>query len=550
MSTGQWTELGGKVSEARRGAGLSQKALADRLGVSLWTVDSIEQGRTDAALHLPAIRLITGVPVIDRISARPEHVSTDGADVVTLARNEETGRGLVLGAIAVLVLIRFFTEVVPVIPRVGNFVDIPLFIVLGIAAMAHARGHSPSDQGKLRVTIPVSAFLGLSVLSALINSGRTEAGPVLVFLYGFLAPLGIYAAVYRLWPRGNALALSKLLVALGVIQLLVVFVIDLRRFVATGHNPDVISGTFGTNAYQLVFFLLVVLGLLAGIFTVEPQRRAARLAPVLLVLILGTIFLAQYRALLATTAVSVLLVGALLGSRARGIVAAVMIGAGLVVTLQYVATRFPNLKFAATVSTLTQSPTFYASERLRSAQSVAHLFTDHPRFMVTGTGPGTFSSRAWQTFASSQSKSTSNVQGTYASALVGGHAYSTDVSDKYVLPSLQNGGVVQGSDALTSPYSSYLSLMAETGLLGFILMTGVYVAATGRAMRAAARSLRRATVGDPLPALAVASTVAFAVLLQMGLLGNWLEVTRLTFISWAVLAVVDKESGAGRDLPV
>jgi hypothetical protein len=27
----------------------------------------------------------------------------------------------------------------------------------------------------------------------------------------------------------------------------------------------------------------------------------------------------------------------------------------------------------------------------------------------------------------------------------------------------------------------------------------------------------------------------------MGFLGNWLEVTRLTFLSWAILAVVEKE---------
>src|SRR2546428_702763 len=139
-------------------------------------------------------------------------------------------------------------------------------------------------------SLPVLLFRGLFALSAVVNLGRVETGPVLVFLYGFLAPLGIYAGVYRLWPTGNAMALSRLLVALGVIQLVVVFVIDLPRFVASGHNPDVVSGTFGTNAYQLVFFLLVVLGLLAGIFTVEPKRTAARFAPALFVLILSAVF--------------------------------------------------------------------------------------------------------------------------------------------------------------------------------------------------------------------------------------------------------------------
>jgi hypothetical protein len=50
-----------------------------------------------------------------------------------------------------------------------------------------------------------------------------------------------------------------------------------------------------------------------------------------------------------------------------------------------------------------------------------------------------------------------------------------------------------------------------------------------------------------LPALAVASVVAFTVLLQMGLLANWFEVTRLTFIAWILLAVTSKELSARRE---
>ena len=36
---------------------------------------------------------------------------------------------------------------------------------------------------------------------------------------------------------------------------------------------------------------------------------------------------------------------------------------------------------------------------------------------------------------------------------------------------------IEGSRALSSPYSSYLSLAAEIGLLGLALMVGVYLAA-------------------------------------------------------------------------
>jgi hypothetical protein len=258
-------------------------------------------------------------------------------------------------------------------------------------------------------------------------------------------------------------------------------------------------------------------------------------------LVLASVFLAQYRALLVATGVAVLLIGGLVGGRARGIANLALIVACFAVTLSYVASSFPGLRLGPTVSTLGTTPTLYARERLHAAGSVLSLYSDAPRYMLTGTGPGTFSSRGWQTFAFSKSRSRSNVQGPYVTALSGGQAYHTDVSDKYVLPRLENANAIQGSKAVSSPYSSYLSLMAETGLFGFCLISGIYLAATARAISMARRTVRSARREDPLPGLLIGSAVAFATLLQMALLDNWLEVTRVTFVSWTLLAVVTKE---------
>ena len=63
---------------------------------------------------------------------------------------------------------------------------------------------------------PTLLFLGACLISVAVNLSRVQPGPVLVFLYGFLAPVGVYAAVYRLWPPGHAASLSRLLVRLGI----------------------------------------------------------------------------------------------------------------------------------------------------------------------------------------------------------------------------------------------------------------------------------------------------------------------------------------------
>jgi hypothetical protein len=538
---------GAQLAEARRTAGLTQKALANRLGLSVWMLDSFEMGRRD--LHLPSsdIAAVVGVPAAALAPAGPgsalpialPQTSRGTSRAAAEALRATSSRDLVLASLAVLVIIRFFTEVVHVLPRALNFVDIPIALTLGVAALAKPLSTMKSRYYMATAAF-VIAFLFVSVFSVGLNLSRVAPGPVLVFLYGFLAPIAVYASVYRLWPSGQAGVMSRFLVALGVIQLAVVALVDLPRFIP-GSNPDVISGTFGTNPYQLVFFLLVLAALLAGILTLEPGTFAARAAPAMLLLILATTFLAQYRALLAASVLTMLVVAGLLSGRARGLLSVAVIAVCFGVTLSYVASHFPGLKFSSTVSTLSAHPTYYVSRRLHAAGNVMSMFNDNPQALAYGTGPGTFSSRAWQTFARAGSSSRSNVQGSYVKFLGGEGASSTDVSDKYVLPQYQNAQVVQGSGALSSPFFSYVSLMAEVGLPGFFLITALYVLGAVRAVRMARSSMRDPTPGDSLPALLIASAAAFTLLLQMAFLENWLEVTRVTFIAWTLLAVGSKE---------
>jgi transcriptional regulator with XRE-family HTH domain len=555
--------LGERIAQARRNAGLTQKDLALRLGVSLWTVESLERGGAAAPRHLEAIAEAT--------KTAESWLRGDGSDHSPLADGDEPGaravadsattveerpaprtddaggRTIVLGSLAALILIRFFTEVVHVLPRAANFVDVPIFALLVIAAGRRPRSVTEEAGRSPKFLVGGLLVLAVCAVSVVANPGRVAVGPALLFVYGFLAPLGVYYAVYRLWPVGQALSLSRLVVALGIIELVVVAAIDLPEFLSD-QNPDTITGTFGENAYQLVFFLLLFACVVAGVFTFERQRWVARFAPVLLVAILTVIFLAQYRALLLTTALTILAIGASLGSvRARGILVGGVVVIAFLGTLSFVAKQFPVLKFADTLQTFQADPAFYVSKRLTAAKNAVRLLSDQPRFILTGSGPGTYSSRAWQTFALSNSKSRSNVAGKYVLALTGGKLYDTDVSDKYTRPSINNAQSVTGSTALSSPFSSYTSLLGEVGLIGAGVMVAMYLMALVQAGRMAITALRRPRPGDPLTALAFGSAAAFYLLVQLAFLDNWLEVTRITFFSWALLAITTKEFSARYD---
>ncbi len=530
---------GERIATARREAGLTQKELADRLGVSLWSVERMEGGQQDAVARLEELARATGKPPSwfapeDAAEARPDEAAAKPP-------RDRAGVVLVLSVITALVCVRFFTEVYKLVPRAANFVDIPLFVALVLGALLLPSLSRVDRRHAFVFVFPALLFLVACALATLVNPSDVAAPPALAFIYGYLAPVGVYLATYRIWPAGSSLALSRLLVILALIQLVVVVAVDIPRFIPT-EDPDLISGTFGTNAYQLVFFLLVVGSLLAGIFTFEPDRPVARWVPLLFVAILATIFLAQYRALILTTAAALVLVGVLLGTvRLRGLLLGLAVLGIFVLTLSFTARSLPYLGLGPAVKAFTANPGQIITERARGLDHLAHLYTDHPRYIFTGTGPGTYSSRAWQTFAQADSKNPSNVAGRYALALSGGEVYRSDVSDTYVAPQANNPQVFQGSYALKVPFSDYTSLLAEVGFFGFCAMVFIYLAALVRAGRLTLTLRRLAPRGDPLPALALASTVGFFVLLQMGILQSWLEVTRLTFPTWILLAVVTKE---------
>ncbi len=450
------------------------------------------------------------------------------------------GTRLVMGALAALMLVRFFSETEQILPRSSAFIDVPIFFLL--VAVATVRGHKvvPSRA----YFGPGMVFLMLALVDAIVNLSRVAPAPFLVFLYDFLSPLGIYYAVYRLWPPGNSRAFTRFLIAMGVVQFLVVGGFQLRHFLVD-HNPDAISGTFGDNAYQLVFFLLVLTALLGGVVVFQRRGLAARLAPAMFVGIAGIIFLAQYRALLVTTILVVLVIAFFL-MKARpgtGILVGTLAVAAFIGSFNYVAQHFPSLNLSLAEQSIQSNPWYFVSQRLHALGDVVSLYGDDPLYIVAGTGPGTFSSRAWETFANVQETRTA-VAAPWALRLNGGQPYQTDVADKYTVPRLQQAAVIQGSRALTKPFASYTSLMAEVGLPGLVVYLLIYLLALGRSITLLLRWMRRAAPGDPLPALLLASTIAFFILLQLAALDNWLEVTRITFLSWALLAIVTRESDA------
>ena len=462
------------------------------------------------------------------------------ADLPTVrSRAFRNGRNLILFTVVALMVVRLFTEVVPILPPVLNYLDLPLLAGLGLFAFVGLPAGRPAGF-RPAFGLPLTAFASICAVSLVTNLSRVEPAPALVFVYGFAGPLLAYTFAYRMWPVGQAWIMSRTILALGLLQFVVVVVIDLPRFAATS-NPDVMSGTFGENAYQMVIFLLVVGALVAGIATFERRSRVAKLAPLILVATFVVIFLAQYRALIVTTVLSVVLTGWMIArARARGIVPAALILLSLGLGFSIVVSELPFLRFDRAVQALREDPASLTVGKLQGARDVGTLFAETPRFLFTGTGPGTYSSRGWRTFALPGDLTADNPSGAAG--------YRTDVSDRFVRPRLDARDYILGSKVLASPFSSYLALLAEVGLGGFLVILVVYLTALSGTLRRTRVAMRTATPGDPLPALLLATGVWLFVLLQAAILDNWLEVARITTPMWILVAVTTKEFQARRVL--
>src|SRR5688572_24033199 len=55
--------LGARIRAARKNGGLTQKELAEKLGIRLAKMESLESGEIDPAPHLPALEEHTGEPL-------------------------------------------------------------------------------------------------------------------------------------------------------------------------------------------------------------------------------------------------------------------------------------------------------------------------------------------------------------------------------------------------------------------------------------------------------------------------------------------------------
>lgn len=434
-----------------------------------------------------------------------------------------------------IVLARFFTETIQVLPGFLGFGDVALLGLFPIVCLLRL----VVFRKPLRLTgvwLPVAVFVGLTGLSAVLNSvlyGNPVA-PALTFLLFFLEPI-LFAVVFVNlgWRDEDSSALTTAFVVLALLQ--VVTGLSQIPLALETANSDVVAGTFGKNGSQMDFFLALTGGYMVGRYLIERRLRWLVALPPMLAVYYANGFKAMWVALPVTVCFVVLFFVPVRPLRKVALVTFVLVSAGAAALLVGRRTTEATMSYFGDVF----SAEIMKIGKLQAGRNVLALYGQAPFAAILGVGPGSYSSRSFQYFTNLSAEQ----GGTMAFSDLGGMLPQYGPSqwaERFVIPVLLKGGEAQlGSWTMDGPYSSYLGLLAEVGIAGLMAFLWIHIRVLGRVLRVSraawhARDARRFGT-------AVASLIGLLFLAQMGLWDNWFEVARVTVPLWLMLVPILSE---------
>jgi O-antigen ligase len=440
----------------------------------------------------------------------------------------------IIGFLFAILTSRFFAESLHLIPKGADLVDIPVIPILALIAASRSmpRGTDMATHGQ--ISRLVGAIVAVSLASALLNFERTFVGPVALFLFGILEGPILFLSLNKLIrdKRKFADQLSRFIWIMVLVESAAVIFYGLPIFLVT-HDPDKISGTFGKNPYQFSALLIMMGGYFLGRqrFSTKSVWYGIGIQCAIFV----TFILLQYRSAVPAFFLTYGIIAVLLyGKQIMKMVATVSIFAlfayyGFI----WVSESDFNLKYEDLLDIVENPEQMLEYGKTKSYLMTLQMWSDNPLVVPIGAGPGTYVSRANYTFTQELWNADQGVGGIII-AVFGYKDYFTDVQKKYMWDILMMASV-KGSAQPNNPNSSLLSVTAEIGIIGAIIVGMLY----GTVIRRALKYLRYALARrDPMLPLASGLVTSSIYLIFITPLDNYFEVARVTLPMWTLFWVV------------
>ena len=451
---------------------------------------------------------------------------------MTSAQNPPFRLNLSVGMFALLltsvVLVRAFTETIPVLPHVFEYAY-DLLLPVGIIAvlLPKVRRNRPVHFHGLMYFLGVFGLVW--IFSSMLNRDVHFISAAAFLVMHLEGPLWFLIMANLPWEKGDLENCARIFAIFATLQV-VLCLVQIPYGLLVG-NPDVVSGTFGQNNSQLAFFL--------ALFTFYLLARYAfgRITLTRLVgFLLGTIvvfFAAGFRSIWVSYFLTSALLVMVSGKLSRRQISAVVITMAIVCALA-VATVGQAVERFADIFQVELSQV----GKVEAAASVWSLYKENGMFAAVGCGPGTFSSRAWSTFT--RIGDFGAIDFTVFDDANWGSGPSSGLaiyrpgyySAEYIMPIYRKPVALLGSITIDGPFTSYVSLFAEVGVLGAGALLGSYVFTAFSLWR-----VFKFHGNVTASILALAAIGGVVLLFQMSVFDNWLEVGRVTIPVWVLAAI-------------
>jgi hypothetical protein len=432
-----------------------------------------------------------------------------------------------------LVIGRLFTETLGVIPEWFNFIDLillALYSILFCVTIFRKPGVPFYHAGLM---IPLLLFLGVFIVSVLMNNCLHAYSflPAIADFIFYFEPIAFALFFLNLgWCKRDTQWLAYCFVILGILQIPIGFVQILSIFSMKTETADFISGTFGLNGSQMDFFLILVIGFLIGRYLVDQRARWLLPVPLMIFLFYANGFKAMW---LSFPASIIFVVWCFHRSRWRQkiIVSVIIFGFSIASALSVgKLTSSSTIKNWTLVSAPMELMGIEQTGKVKAISNLIGIYRESPPAIIIGVGPGAYSSRGYQTFINPTGNiSASNVTKNYVSTVEPSYW-----AEKYALPLIHTSTFYfLGSGTVDWPFSSYLTLVAELGILGIGFYFWIYI----RVFKIIDRESKKAWhAKDALAyAISMAGLMGIVFLAQIAILDNWLESVRVMIPFWLMV---------------
>lgn len=448
-------------------------------------------------------------------------------------------RNLLLALLIGNVFLKFFTNYLRVLPKILNIFDV---MVVAIFVLIFLR-YLPSIKHLRFPGILVSLILlnVVFVVGSVLNTEFLHLPAAISQAIMLNEPIILFLILVNLpFTLSDINRYDKLLYNIIIIQF-VIGILQIPIYAITGESESIL-GTFYHNAEQYVGFLLIgVIYMVAKAEFIRSNRNNYYLLSASISLL---IFIVDTKAIWLGVLVSILFVTYLLNRLNTNYLIKfrfVLLITTISTTGYWAVNTFSgSLHKIEKFEMALKSENFFELRKIKAYEDVFTAYSKYPYMSLVGSGLGNFYSRASYQFFSGKYDKTAGTRAKKqykTSDSMGGVIARTEKEPFYLQFERGRGYYdyfFMGTAQLDLPHSSYAGVLGESGVLGFIIYTCVYLTILFRLMQQAKKHKKNSHI-FPL----ILSSIGFMIfILTVSAFNPWMETGRMTTILWSMIAIV------------